>query len=780
MNPINHKASFHSSTIAPEKAVGEQDEHSVRTPHVLDMTILEYITEAYVALNHQWRIISFNRQTTRLMQDAQEDLFGKNFWECFPEIVGTSFYRRCLEAAITGKTAQFETRASQRQKWFRIHILPSAEYITIFLRDITAQKQAEEQLRFQANILQHISDSVIVTDLQGTITYWNEGADRIFGFTQEETVGQNVSLLFPNVEAPLLAHGLQQIAEGQDYASQWQKRRQDGTEIWIEVKVTLLHNEQGKACGFIGVAKDISQRKLAEDRVRHSEKRFRALIENSSDAIALMTAQGVFLYASPSTQRVLGYLPEELIGRHVFRELVHPDDFEQTQHAFAALLQEPGKSFSCEYRLRHKDGSWRWIEGNGLNLQDDPHVAAIVANYRDITGRKLLEEELRHSKDQLEAILKNAGDGILVQDVAGKIIYVNQTVASRLGFASTDDMLVTEPYSFLAWFDVTDEDGQPFDPSLFPGRRAVMGEDNPQVTIRYAHKYTHEVQWNLIKSTLVCERDRTPLFVISVMQDITQLKELEQRKDEFIMHISHELRTPLTALSGFLQIINDFRPQLDESTMNTFLSRSLENCEELTLLVNEVLEVLQFRHATKPAPAEALSLHFVVHEVIAQLGPRKEQEYLLQLHIPEELTVWANRQHLYQVLRNLLSNVFKYAPKQTPVIISATLQEDAAHVTTVPSVLIRIQDAGPGIPLAEQQQLFEKFSRLKRDLASPIRGTGLGLYICKQLVEQMGGRIWVESSGRLGDGSRFCFTLPGNSSLPQEQTGYSTTVPELS
>ncbi len=764
MNPINYNAALHSSTIAPEKAAGDQDEHSVRMPHILDTTILEYITEAYVALNHQWRIISFNRQTTQLMQDAQEDLFGKNFWECFPEIVGTSFYRRCLEAAITGKTAQFETRASRRPKWFRIHILPSAEYITIFLSDITAQKQAEEQLRFQANILQHISDSVIVTDLQGTITYWNEGADRIFGFTQEETVGQNVALLFPNVAEPLLAHGLQKIAAGQDYASQWQKRRQDGIEIWIEVKVTLLHNEQGNACGFIGIAKDISQRKLAEDQVRHSEKRFRALIENSADAIALMTAQGVFLYASPSTQRVLGYLPEELIGRNAFGELIHPDDLEQTRHAFAAILQEPSKSRSCEYRLRHKDGSWRWIEGSGLNLQDDPHVAAIVANYRDITGRKLLEEELRRSKDQLEAILKNAGDGILVQDVTGKIIYVNQTATSRLGFASIDDILASGLYVFLECLDITDEDGQPFDPAHFPGRRAIMGEDNPQVTVRSVHKYTHEVQWHLIKSTLVCERDRTPLFVISIMQDITQLKELEQRKDEFIMHISHELRTPLTALSGFLQIINDFRSQLDEATMTTFLSRSLENCEELSLLVNEVLEVLQFKHDTKPAPAEALSLHFIVHEVIAQLGPRKEQEYLLQLNIPEEVTVWANRQQLCQVLRNLLSNVFKYAPKQTPVTISAMLQDDSAHETTSgPSVLIRIQDAGPGIPLAEQQQLFEKFSRLKRDLASPIRGTGLGLYICKQLVEQMGGRIWVESSGRLGNGSCFCFTLPGNS-----------------
>ena len=771
MNSMYHQATLHSATMTEAKAVGEKDEDIVQTSNGLDTTILEYITEAYVALDYQWHVISYNRQTTQLIPDAQKDLFGKNLWEYFPETVGTTFYHRCLEAAATGKTAQFEARSRHFQKWFRIHIFPSAEHITIFLNDITAQKRAEEQLHFQANILQHIRDSVIVTDLQGKITYWNEGADRIFGYTPEEMTGKNIALLFPNLDATQLTHGLEHIAAGNDYSSQWQKRRQDGSELWIEVKVTLLRNEDGEVSGFIGVAKDISQRKLAEDQVRYSEKRFRALIENSSDAIGLMTAQGIFLYASPSTQRVLGYLPEELVGRKAFGELVHPEDIEQTRHSFAAIMQQSGKSLSSEFRLRHKDGSWHWIEGSGLNLLDDPHVAAIVANYRDITERKLLEEELKRSKDQLEAILKNAGDGIIVQDATGNIIYVNQTAASRLGFATTNDMLAAAPYSFLDWFDITDEEGQPFHPSRFPGRRAIMGEENPTVTIRYVHKYTQEVQWNLIRSTLVRERNSAPLLIISVMQDITQFKELEQRKDEFLMHISHELRTPLTALSGFLQIINDFRSQLDESTMSTFISRSLDNCQELSLLVNEVLDVLQFKHETKSVQAEALPLSGIVREVIAQLGPRKEQEYLIQLDIPEEIRVWANRQYLCQVLRNLLSNVFKYAPKQTPVIISALVQEDSAHGTSsIPPVTISIQDAGPGIPLAEQQQLFEKFSRLKRDLASPVRGTGLGLYICKQLVERMGGRIWVESSGRRCDGSRFCFTLPGNSSLLHEQT----------
>ncbi|HLJ35240.1 MAG TPA: PAS domain S-box protein, partial [Ktedonobacteraceae bacterium] len=235
MNPINHNSTLRVTTVAQTEAVGDQNEYGVRTLPAFSTTILKPIIEAYIALDHEWHIISFKQQTAQIKQNSREDLLGQKLWECFPEIVGTMFHQKCLEAAATGNTAEFEAKASHLPKWFRIHIFPTAEYITIFSRDITAQKQAEEQLRFQANILQHIHDSVIVTDLQGTITYWNDGADRIFGYTPEEMVGQNISLLFPGVDPPLLAHGLQKIADGQDYSDQWQKRRQDGSEIWIEV-----------------------------------------------------------------------------------------------------------------------------------------------------------------------------------------------------------------------------------------------------------------------------------------------------------------------------------------------------------------------------------------------------------------------------------------------------------------------------------------------------------------------------------------------------------------
>jgi len=154
------------------------------------------------------------------------------------------------------------------------------------------------------------------------------------------------------------------------------------------------------------------------------------------------------------------------------------------------------------------------------------------------------------------------------------------------------------------------------------------------------------------------------------------------------------------------------------------------------------------------AKLEAVRVHQILQEVLAHLAPGDVQAYTIRLQVPEQVMVWADPQFLRQVLLNLLTNVFKYVPTQTEIRI------EAAQADPSSPVCLSVQDAGPGIPSEELSLLFEKFVRLKHDLAGSTRGTGLGLYICKQLVEAMGGRIWVESSGHLGEGSRFCVTLP--------------------
>lgn len=233
---------------------------------------------------------------------------------------------------------------------------------------------------------------------------------------------------------------------------------------------------------------------------------------------------------------------------------------------------------------------------------------------------------------------------------------------------------------------------------------------------------------------------------------------LNELKDQFLLHINHELRTPLTAIQGYLELLRLSNRHLSSRDM-LFLQNALESCDELTLLVNNAIDVTSISGGQTPH-YEEISVAAVVTTVLEQIDPRKAGAYQFQVDIPEGMVIWADQQFLRQILRNLLSNAFKYVPQQTTIIINAV---HCAHTTqrqdTFPRVCIRVKDAGPGIPPEELPLLFDKFARLKRDHSGPVTGSGLGLYICKQLVEAMRGQIWVESTGVEGQGSCFCFTL---------------------
>jgi signal transduction histidine kinase len=240
-----------------------------------------------------------------------------------------------------------------------------------------------------------------------------------------------------------------------------------------------------------------------------------------------------------------------------------------------------------------------------------------------------------------------------------------------------------------------------------------------------------------------------------------QQRKLNQLKDQFIVQVSHELRTPLTQMYGFLELLSDYHGQLDAATQATFLSYAKAGCQELMRMVGAVLAAAQASSEVNPPQLEACSVAQVVRDVLHHLDPREAQAYDPQVEIPEDFTIWVDQHYMRQILGNLLSNAFKYCPKQTAVVISATLHTPPPQGTDAPpQVQISVTDAGPGIPPDELPLLFEKFVRLERDLAGTVPGTGLGLYLSKQFAEAMGGRMWVESSGQGGEGSRFCFTLP--------------------
>ena len=242
-----------------------------------------------------------------------------------------------------------------------------------------------------------------------------------------------------------------------------------------------------------------------------------------------------------------------------------------------------------------------------------------------------------------------------------------------------------------------------------------------------------------------------------------QQRQLNALKDQVLANVSHELRTPLTSISGYLELLQVAQKQGNLSSQEIFLSRAIDGCGELTNLINTMLDALRV-NAQVPLPnQETLALAPLVHDAIASIDPRTLQEYALHIQIAEQLHVWADKQFVRQILSNLLSNAFKYAPPHTPILIRADLdvkEKISYKEQSISRVCVSVKDAGLGIPPAELPLLFQKFSRLKRDLSGNIRGTGLGLYISKQLVEAMHGDIWAESSGLPGEGASFHFTLP--------------------
>jgi len=320
------------------------------------------------------------------------------------------------------------------------------------LGSIIQRKRAEEALRESEerfrSVAQSAADAIVVADDGGRIVSWNKGAQNIFGYKQEEVLGKPLALLMPERYREAQRQGLERLrTTGESRligkTVEWYGLRKDGSEFPLVLSLASWKTA-GAITQYSGIIHDVTKQKRTEEALRkardeleirvqertqelakanealqaeignhirtekalqHSEKRFRALIENSTDGITLLNPEGRVFYTGPSTTRILGYTVEEFIGRNAL-ELVHPDDLKPAQALLADCVRTPGKVAVTQYRVQHKDGSWRWVEGMINNMLAEPSVAAVVVNYRDVTERKRAESQLNASLKEKELLLK--------------------------------------------------------------------------------------------------------------------------------------------------------------------------------------------------------------------------------------------------------------------------------------------------------------------------------------------------------------------------------------
>ncbi|MFH1862277.1 MAG: PAS domain S-box protein, partial [bacterium] len=361
------------------------------------------------------------------------ELMGKTDFDIWPKELAEKYRGDDVRVMKNKISTMVEEPIADRgeTKWFETFKTPVLDDrgqvigTTGYSRDITERKRAEEDLRASQLIIEGIINAIPMR------VFWKDknlvylGCNAAFahdaGFTDsKDVIGKDDYQMGWRDQAELYRGDDRQVIESGSSKLNVEEPQTtpEGNIITLLTSKVPLRNSKGETIGVLGMYMDITERKRAEEAVRDSEKHFRALIENSSDAITLLDAKGIAIYDSPASPGMLGYAPEDWIGRDVFA-LIHPDDLPKSRDLFQHLGETPGDRVTLTFRVRHKSGSWLWIEMVATNLLAEPSVQAIVLNYRDITDRKQAEETLQETQAHLRAVLNNVPITIFATDSHG-------------------------------------------------------------------------------------------------------------------------------------------------------------------------------------------------------------------------------------------------------------------------------------------------------------------------------------------------------------------------
>ena len=338
--------------------------------------LLERLPDAFVSVDQEWRFTYINRVAEALSGKSREELLGRNVWEVFPVPTDSSVYRNAHEAMNRQSILEFNEYHPLLDKWFAVRLYPFQDGLYGFCQDITERKQAEEQLRFHTSTAWNTSKSIIVTDLQGKIIYWNEGASRVFGYSAQEMLGKTPTLLYPRFIKEQLPSDLEQIRNGKDYRGLWQGRRKDGSSVWVDIKTTLLRDSAGKAIGYIGTAQEASANKPTEEQFLYYVR----VAQNQLDAVIATDINYNILSWNEAAEKLYGWKQEEVLGKFV-------DDILCTTFFTTTGLEASAQLLSSGYWKgkvvqKRKDGTQLLILASVSVIRDEAGkmIGAIAAN----------------------------------------------------------------------------------------------------------------------------------------------------------------------------------------------------------------------------------------------------------------------------------------------------------------------------------------------------------------------------------------------------------------
>ncbi len=710
-------------------------------------------------------IVDCNRELETITGYTSEELLNRNFLDFSlyvqPEDQNYQERKELLDRGISPLDREVQLfKKDGNQFWAKTQInriqLSDGMYIQAIIQDITEKKVAEEKLKESEEnyrfLVENAQEGIWTIDTNAKTTYTNERMAEMLGYTVDEMLGKQ---LFDFMDEQSVTHAKQQLELRRQGVKQTYLRdfiRKDGNNITTSLETAPILNKEGKYLGAIACVIDITEHKKAEEKLKESEEKFRTITEQSLTGIAILQ-DDIFKYMNQQFAEIYAYSVEELTSKpNQYVKITHPDDRDfvidqatKKQKGIGDVIQQ------YQFRGLKKTGETIWIEILSKTITYNGKLADLLSII-DITERKDFEEKLRESEEKFRNIAEQTFLGIMIVQEDGPVKYVNQGMADMYGY-SIEEALSWNP------FDVTKVIAPESLKTVMKYRKSIK-DGNPAHFPMLGMKKSGEKFWVDHISKIISYNGKRAELISQV--DINDRMNLQQEliklnnlKSELLRRTSHELKTPLVSIKGFTQLILSKYGAAMNQDMMSMLLLIKDGCTRLQNLIQDILEVSKLESGKSRLNKTTENLAFLIRYTVNSLQPQLTfRGQTLTLNIHENLTTKFEKEKLYEVLANLLSNAIKYTPQKGKIEVKTEIEGDFFKVS--------VKDNGIGITPEEKEQIFQQFGKIERfgqghDVIS--EGSGLGLYICKKIIELHAGKIWVESEGR-NKGSTFYFTIP--------------------
>jgi PAS domain S-box-containing protein len=607
------------------------------------------------------------------------------------------------------------------------------------------------------SLLEASPDAMVVVSPNGEIVLLNARAEKQFAYRRDELLGQDVKSIIPEGFAErLIADGTRtaEEAQAQQIGSgiELNGRRKDGSQFPIEIMLSPLESAEGTL--VTAAIRDVTEHKNAEKHLVQMEARYRGLLEAAPDAMVVVNRNGEIVLLNVQAEKQFGYRRDELLGRKV--KSIIPEGFAErliadgTRTAAEALAQQIGTGI--ELNGRRKDGSEFPIEIM-LSPLESAEGVLVTAAIRDITERKRVEDALRRSEERFRLMASGVKDyANIMLDPEGRVVSWNVGAARIEGYRTEE--IIGQPFS--RFYSVEDiRNGTPGS-ELKQARKNGSFEGEGWRVRKDGSRFLA----NVVITALRDEKGRLRGFG-KIMRDITErrrseehltrtMEELKRSNDEleqFAYVASHDLQEPLRMVASYTQLLAQrYEGRLD-SDADEFITFAVDGCNRMQDLIRDLLS-----YSLAAANVEVLreiSCEEALEKTLKNLRATIQGSGAIVTHdsLP---AIMMDETQLVQVFQNLIGNAIKYRGVAAPrVHVAAT--RDGGH-----EWIFSVRDNGMGIEPQYFERIFVLFQRLHGQ--NEFEGTGIGLAMCKKIVNRIGGRIWVESQAMKG--STFYFALP--------------------